>query len=379
MDAIANPQALKAPSAAATPHVDRAVALWSIAGFWAFYFVLNTARMAISGAEHQLGMVPRRGAVVLVGIVMTLIMYAILHRWEGKSMRFLLTTAALTSIPASIAYAVTNFAAFYLVYPYDSDLKELMQMQAKTMHGSGQWAIISESALSWYFFIAAWGVLYVALSYAAKVGQAERKAAAYKSEAQAAQLRALRYQVNPHFLFNTLNSLSTLVLRQRTPEAERMIMNLATFFRTSLTCDPFAQVPLYDEIQMQRLYLDIEQVRFPERLAVKVDVANGLEDAQVPSLILQPLVENVIKHGVARSSEQVVITICARKIGDRLQLVVEDDAQCPVEPNPRDGVGLSNVRERLAAAFDGKASCSAGPRDGGGFRVELQIPLQFDA
>jgi len=149
------------------------------------------------------------------------------------------------------------------------------------MHGSGSIAIISESAVSWYFFIVAWGVLYVALSYAAKVGQAERQAATYKSEAQAAQLRALRYQINPHFLFNTLNSLSALVLRQRTQEAERMIMNLATFFRTSLTNDPTAQVPLSDEIRMQRLYLDIEQVRFPERLSVAVDVPQELEEALV--------------------------------------------------------------------------------------------------
>jgi len=251
--------------------------------------------MAISGAENQLGMLPRRGAVVLVGIALTLVMYAILHRWEGKSMRFLLTTAALVSIPASLAYAMINFTAFYLVYPSDSDLKEIAQ--AKAMHGSGSIAIISESAVSWYFFIVAWGVLYVALSYAAKVGQAERQAATYKSEAQAAQLRALRYQINPHFLFNTLNSLSALVLRQRTQEAERMIMNLATFFRTSLTNDPTAQVPLSDEIRMQRLYLDIEQVRFPERLSVAVDVPQELEEALVPSLILQPLVENVIKHG----------------------------------------------------------------------------------
>jgi hypothetical protein len=375
MDASLTPRTAKI--SAATPHVDRAVALWSIAGFWAFYFVLNTARMAISGSDHQLGMLPRRAAVVLVGITLTLIMYAVLHRWEGKSMRFLLTTAALTSIPASIAYAMINFAAFYLVYPSDSDLRELAQ--SKTMHGAGPLAIISESAVSWYFFIAAWGVLYVALSYAAKVGQAERRAAGYKSEAQAAQLRALRYQINPHFLFNTLNSLSTLVLRQRTPEAERMIMNLATFFRTSLTCDPFAQVPLYDEIQMQRLYLDIEQVRFPGRLSVMVDVQEGLEDAHVPSLILQPLVENIIKHGVARTCEPVVITIRARKLGDRLQITVEDDAQGPVEACPKDGVGLSNVRERLVTAFDHEASCSYGPRDGGGFRVELQLPLRFDA
>jgi hypothetical protein len=370
-----SPQMKAVPAPA--PHVDRALALWSILGFWAFYFILNTARMAISGAENQLGMLPRRGAVVLVGIALTLVMYAILYRWEGKSMRFLLTTAALASVPASIAYALINFTAFYLVYPSDSDLKEIAQ--AKAMHGAGPIGIITESAVSWYFFIAAWGVLYVALSYAAKVGQAERRAAAYRSQAQAAQLRALRYQINPHFLFNTLNSLSTLVLRQRTPEAERMIMNLATFFRTSLTCDPFSQVPLYDEIQMQRLYLDIEQVRFPGRLSVTVDVPNGLEDARVPSLILQPLIENIIKHGVARSYKPVVITIRARKSGDALHLTVEDDAEAAIDHRPQEGVGLSNVRERLAAAFDGTANCTYGPRDSCGFRVELQIPLQFDA
>jgi len=368
---------LKAAAPAATPHVDRAVALWSILGFWAFYFVLNTARMAISGAGGQLSMLPRRGAVVLVGITLTLGMYAILHRWEGKSVRVLLTPAALVSIPASAVYALINFTAFYLVYPSDSDLKEIAQ--ARAMHGSGPLAIITESAVSWYFFIAAWGVLYVALSYAVKVGQAERQAAAYRSEAQAAQLRALRYQINPHFLFNTLNSLSTLVLRQRTREAEQMIMNLATFFRTSLTCDPVSQVPLYEEIRMQRLYLDIEQVRFPERLSVVVDVPHELEGALVPSLILQPLVENVIKHGVARSMGPIVVTIRARAANGSLHLIVEDDANGTIDANPRDGVGLSNVRGRLTAAFDGMASCSYGPRDDGGFRVDLQFPLRCDA
>jgi len=210
------------------------------------------------------------------------------------------------------------------------------------------------------------------------VGHAERQAAAYRSEAQAAQLRALRYQINPHFLFNTLNSLSTLVLRQRTLEAERMIMNLATFFRTSLTCDPFAEVPLSDEIRMQRLYLDIEQVRFPERLSVVVDVPPELENALVPSLILQPLVENVIKHGVARSTGPIVVTIRARAVNGSLHLAVEDDADGAKDASPRDGVGLSNVRGRLTATFDGDAHCSYGPRDGGGFRVDLQFPLRCD-
>jgi two-component system LytT family sensor kinase len=377
MSSLATPTDLSSATPVAVPHVKRAVALWSILGFWAFYFVLNTARMAIAWPDHQLGMLPRRGAVVLAGIALTLVMYSVLHRWEGKSMRFLLTTAALVSVPASMAYATFNFVAFYLIYPSDSDLREIAQ--AKTMHGSGAISIIADSAVSWYFFIAAWGVLYVALSYAAKVGNAERQAAAYRSEAQAAQLRALRYQINPHFLFNTLNSLSTLVLRQRTQEAERMIMNLAIFFRTSLARDPFAEVPLREEIQMQQLYLDIEQVRFPERLSVAVDVPQELEGAYVPSLILQPLVENVIKHGVARSVDPIVVTIRARAANGSLHLTVEDNAKGVIDASFREGVGLSNVRGRLAAAFDGRAICSYGPRDGGGFRAALQMPLRQDA
>jgi two-component system LytT family sensor kinase len=376
MTEIASRTATTASVAPTTPHVDRSVALWSIAGFWALYFVLNTARMAIAGEPDQIGMLPRRGVVVLAGIALTLVMYVILRHWEGKSMRFLLTTASLVSIPVSLAYATFNFAAFYLVYPSDSELRELAQ--AKIMHGAGSVAIITESAVSWYFFIAAWGVLYVALSYAAKVGHAERQAATYRSEAQAAQLRALRYQINPHFLFNTLNSLSTLVLKQRTHEAERMIMNLATFFRTSLTSDPAADVPLSDEVRMQRLYLDIEQVRFPERLSVVIDVPEELENAQVPGLILQPVVENAIKHGVARSSAPGTVTIRARASNGSLHLTVEDNANGAIESIRPDGVGLSNVRQRLAARFDGAASCNYGPRDGGGFRVDLTMPLLRD-
>jgi len=360
----------------ATPHVDRRVALWSLIGFWAFYFVLNTTRTAITGEDNQFEMMGRRTGVVLIGIVLSLLMYWVLRSLEGRSMRTLLTAAFLVSIPASIAYAAVNFAAFYLIAPAGSMMHEMATMQAK--HES-VWEVITDSAVSWYFFIAAWGVLYVALSYAAKVGHAERSAAAYRSQAQAAQLRALRYQVNPHFLFNTLNSLSALVLQHRTDEAERMITNLATFFRTSLTSDPAADVPLSDEIDMQRLYLEIERIRFPERLSVIIDVPLELEDVRVPGLILQPLIENAVKHGVAHSSRPVTITIRARAIHDSLHLSVEDDADSGALSHHGDGVGLSNVQGRLAARFDGAAYSRHGLRDGGGFRVDLTIPLLRDA
>jgi two-component sensor histidine kinase len=363
-------------AAASPPRADRRVALWSIFAFWAFYFVLNTALMAIEEASGQLSMLPRRGGVVVAGIALTFVMYLILRRFEGKSMRFLVTTAFLISVPVSIAYAAVNYAAFYLIAPTDSMLKETAQAHVK--HET-LGAIITGSAVSWYFFIAAWCVLYVALSYAAKMAHAERSAATYKAEAQAAQLRALRYQINPHFLFNTLNSLSTLVLQQRTQEAEHMILNLATFFRTSLTSDPAADVALSDEIRMQRLYLDIEQIRFPGRLSVVSDVPEELENMQVPALILQPLVENAIKHGVARSNRPVTVTIRARSNDGALHLTVEDDADGVIDSIRRDGVGLNNVRERLYTRFDGAASTRFRPRKGGGFRVDLMMPLSHDA
>jgi hypothetical protein len=356
------------PQARADPRL----AILSIFGLWALYFVLNTLRMMIAAEAHQLEMLALRTGVVAVGIVLSFCMYAVLRRLEARSMRVLVTTAFLVSIPLSFAYAVTNYIAFYIV-SWPGQMQELAQKQASH---DGTFPMIVESAVSWYFFIAAWGVLYVALSYAAKVRQAERSAALYRSEAQNAQLRALRYQINPHFLFNTLNSLSALVLRQRTPEAERMITNLATFFRSSLTGDPTADVALSDEIAMQRLYLDIELVRFPERLKVVMDVPENLAGAQVPGLILQPLVENAVRHGIARTSRSVTITIRARAGDGVLRLSVEDDADGETPAQPGGGVGLANVRERLARRFDGQASMRHGPRAGGGFAVVLTLPLQ---
>jgi LytS/YehU family sensor histidine kinase len=356
-----------------TPHVGREVALKSILGLWAFYYVLNTIRMAIAQQPDQMGMLLRRAGVTAVGIALTFIMYLVLRRLEGRSLRTMVSAALVTSIPAAMIYAGVNFSAFYLVAPSATLMQEMVQMHAK--HES-YFNSILEQAVSWYFFLVSWGVLYVALSYAARVRQAERHAAAYRSQAQAAQLRALRYQVNPHFLFNTLNALSTLVLRQRTEEAENVIGNLATFFRHSLISDPAADVTLAEEIETQRLYLDIERVRFGDRLTVRIDVPEELKGAKIPAMILQPLIENAVKHGVARSRAPVTITIRAEANRGQIRVTIEDDAQdttaAPAESGT--GVGVGNVRERLAARFECAASLQYGVRPGGGFCVVVNIP-----
>jgi two-component system LytT family sensor kinase len=240
--------------------------------------------------------------------------------------------------------------------------------------------LIADGLVTWYFFFAAWASFYLAMSSAAQLRSAERRALRAERDAQAAQLKALRYQVNPHFLFNTLNSLSSLVMARREEEAETMIVNLSTFFRSSLAIDPADDITLAREIEFQRLYLDIEKVRFPRRLEVQTHIPKGLEAARVPPLILQPLVENAIKHGVARSARPVTLTIAAREEDARLVLSVENDGRGGDGTSTPDGtgVGLTNVCERLAARFGAGAECAHGPLPGGGYRVTITMPLERD-
>ncbi len=187
--------------------------------------------------------------------------------------------------------------------------------------------------------------------------------------------------MNPHFLFNTLNSLSALVLTGRKEQAEKMIHMLSTFYRRSLADDPTADIPLGEEIALQRLYLDIEAVRFPQRLVAEYAIPPGLEDVLVPGLILQPLVENSVKHAVAPSCGTVRITLSAREEYGRLVLTVADDggsAGDDAEHRKGFGIGLANVRERLAARFGNEATVVSGPVPGG-YATHLRLPIVHGA
>jgi two-component system LytT family sensor kinase len=355
------------------------VSLWltaqSIIAFWSFYFITNTLRSWLIDSPAQFDMIGRRAVVTMFGIGLSGFLYLLLRRLEYRGTRVLLSAVFIAAIPLALAYSAFNRLVFYVIYPHPA----LVAMMAEAPDKFSPFLQILGQAVEWYAFIVAWGVLWIALAYAAQVRGAERVAARYRAAAQAAELRALRYQVNPHFLFNTLNSLSALVLAGRNDDAERMILNLATFFRTTLSSDPAGDVPLADEIAMQRLYLDIEKVRFPERLQTRFDVPDELHDAAVPGLILQPLIENAVKHGVARSHRPVTITVSARAAANRLELLVEDDGEGDPRRGARAplgaGVGVRNVCERLMARFGPAARCSSGQRSGGGFRVLLSMPL----
>jgi LytS/YehU family sensor histidine kinase len=200
-----------------------------------------------------------------------------------------------------------------------------------------------------------------------------------------AQVRALRYQVNPHFLFNTLNSLSSLVMSGRPDEAESMILKLSTFFRTSLSLDPTADVSLAEEIDLQRLYLDIEKVRFPRRLKVEIAVPEELAAVRLPALILQPIVENAIKYGLGDTRDKVTLRITAEEpLPGRLRIEVSNFGGTMLKSPRRltqrsgTGVGLANVAQRLSARFGRSAGVEHGPLDGGGYKVALTLPSRQD-
>jgi len=239
-----------------------------------------------------------------------------------------------------------------------------------------RWQELTDIALARYFLLVAWAALYQALLAGERARVAERREGDFRRAAKAAELRSLRYQVNPHFLFNTLNSLSALVLTGKAEKAEQMIQTISRFYRRSLTEDPTGDVRLADEVAQQRLYLEIEEVRFPHRLRTEIDLPGELESACVPGMILQPLVENSVKYAVAATSRPVTIRIAAHANGDRLVLSVADDGPGTVQTKPSPsgyGIGLDNVRQRLAARFGAEAALVSGPT-GQGYHTVITLP-----
>ncbi len=354
---------------------DLGMALKSIAGFWLLYMVLVTLRAIILQYPDFGPMLLRRAAATLIGALVTFLIYLIM-RWVARSsLTKKAVLAGLLCLPAAMLFASFNYYIFYVFAPldsmmsnWDSEGMSAFEMAVKS---------VLESAVSWYFLFAAWSAFYVAMSYARELRAADMRASLFAREAQEAQLRALRYQINPHFLFNTLNSLSSLVLTQRTETAERMLMNLSTFFRATLSADPTADVPLAEEIKLQRLYLDIEQIRFPERLTVEIDVPETLLDACVPVLILQPIVENAVKYGVAKSRKPVAVRLTAYEEAGRLHIKVKDDGEAGEAEASESGtgVGLANVRERLTARYGAMAGVLHGVDPDGGYTVHLYMPV----
>ena len=241
--------------------------------------------------------------------------------------------------------------------------------------------------------LGAWSALYYAINFFLQVEEQADRLERLEAQATSAQLAMLRYQLNPHFLFNTLNSISTLVLLKQTGTANAMLTRLSSFLRHTLVTQPGGKVTVAQEVETLKLYLDIERMRFEERLRTDFRIEEEAAKATLPAMLLQPLVENAIKYAVSPQVEGAKITIRANRVADRLRIVVSDtgpglqgSADGPnkgAEPGTggtvSTGVGMPNIRDRLEQAYGDRHRFEIRSPSEGGFTVLIEIPYEPDA
>jgi two-component system, LytTR family, sensor kinase len=233
---------------------------------------------------------------------------------------------------------------------------------------------------TWHFnLLIYWVIVCVshAFEYYRRYQERRLRAAELERRLSEARLRALQMQLNPHFLFNTLHSISAL-MHQDVEAADRMMAQLSDLLRHTLESSDAQTVSLREELAFLERYLAIEQVRFGDRLEVKVNVPGELLDAQVPNLILQPLVENALRHGIEPSLQQGRLELTAERSDGGLTLTVCDNgAGLPGNGTRREGVGLANTRARLGQLYGQAAELTLGNQPGGGVRAQVRLPLHL--
>lgn len=307
--------------------------------------------------------------------------------------------AAIVSItPLAVMYGVACLAAWYVcrAFPLDRPaglLRAALAHWAAAMLTSAVWvgfglwwlrSTESQLAPSSPDGVVAWfvaGVLLFLMSsafhtvYLAVEASQEARRQALESAvlAREAELRALRAQVNPHFLFNSLHSLAALA-PSRPADARRMAIGLGEFLRQSLRLGSLTKVTLTDEVALASEYLAIESVRFGDRLTVKIDIDQDAAACELPPLLLQPLVENAIKHGVAGLVEGGTVSLTARGANGTCEVTISNPYDHELPEPPGTGTGLANVRSRLRAHFGDQATINA-RRESGTFVVHVVMPM----
>lgn len=230
-----------------------------------------------------------------------------------------------------------------------------------------------------FSLLAAWTALYYGINYFLLLEDEIRQREKLEGQASTAQLAMLRYQLNPHFLFNTLNSISTLVLLKQTERANAMLARLSSFLRYTLANEPTAKVTLAQEVETLKLYLEIEKMRFEDRLRPHFRIEPETIGARLPSLLLQPLIENAIKYAVTPAENGADMWITASREGQAVRIEVADNGNgngAELAASPSTGVGLANIRDRLSQAYGGSHRFETRQNDRGGFSVILEIPFE---
>jgi two-component system LytT family sensor kinase len=342
------------------PDRGRAI-VWLTIIFWLSNLLLLNLGTLLARSAHMWPIMGMRALATLFGLLLCYLIHRALGLpWLTSWRRRIFALVLLAPVAAEV-FAWVNFFAIMLANP---------SVRLSNFTWSG--AVSTISFFTWFFL--AWAGVYLALLYSYDVQEEQDRSTELQTLVHAAQLRALHTQINPHFLFNSLNSVSALILDQKYLDAETMVSSLSRFLRMGLAADPGEKIALSREIDLQRTYLEIERLRFSD-LSVTIAVPAELKTALVPSLILQPIVENAVKHGVARSPTPVRISIEATERAGQLELVVTNDGGA-VSAAMGSGIGLLNISERLRLVYGGRAEIVHGPSAEGVYSVQILMPLE---
>ena len=357
-----------APGSRAAPSTLPSFWLLHAAGWLAYGLAMTVSRVGMFPLRY---MAVSKGMLMVMGFLISLglrYVYRPLIR-RGTPLLVLLVVAVVASYVASLVWtAADNF--------FDYPVTLALGVREPAPRGPVR---PFYGAVYNAFTMLAWSVLYIGIRYYAAL-QAERERS-LKAEAAAhqAQLEALRYQINPHFLFNALNAVSTLVTERRNDEASRMLARVSDFLRLTLTAPVRDEVALADEVDYVRQYLEIERVRFGERLRTEFDLAPDTWEAAVPAFVLQPLIENAVRHAIAPREAGGAITLEAHRSGEMLHVsIVDDGPGVRDEPqgNGTGRIGLTNTRDRLRQTYGDRGRLQLVSVPGGGTRATIEIPFR---
>lgn len=332
-------------------------------GGWTAYFCQGVLAAMAHGKPSGYWVVPATAAAT--GAIVTLALRYLMRACWGQPPKRML---AIMIVPILLGSALMDLVTRQVLIEFCETCRPLNRV-----------AFLAYS-LGYIYVLLSWVGLYLGIKYYRQLQDESKRVLAARGMAHQAQLKMLRYQLNPHFLFNTLNAISTLVLDRDNGTANRMVQGLSAFLRHSLDNDPMQRVTLRQELDALTLYLDIEKVRFAERLRIRTDIDESCWRALLPSLLMQPLVENAIKYAVAKRVEGGLLRIEAERVGNQLVLRVADDGPgCESidgeQALPGKGVGLRNTRERLNVLYGERSSVSIRNLQPG-IEVTLRLPFQ---
>ena len=332
---------------------------------WAVYAVLTELMIKIPSQEPWLVALPHLLLDTCFGFLLTLLLRGWYRRVSVQGARLKIQWHLLVILVSCLVWTQWKWLTLQWLYG--------QMWRGMTWFDFGTWNSASLTILL------TWTALYYAFTATFETMEQRQKAAEAIHLAKEAQLKMLRYQLNPHFMFNSINAICTLILKQDNQHAVSMLEKLCDLLRYSLYTDPLAKVTVAEEIQILQTYFDVEQCRFRNKLNVSIVADDNVKNLLVPSLLLQPLAENALKHGMRISQQSYAITVSFRQENGQLQIRMLDNgtgfvAQADVAST---GIGLHNCEERLALIYPEQSSFSYGNRAEEGAWIQINIPKEL--